>query len=722
MNSMHNAGLEASGQDLRDLPRTPRAPAQPRRGIPRGLALLLLLLLVFSCTSGASHGRGPLVPNSVLELGASERAEDQRSSLSHVFYRNNDAPPTPTTAELRELERKLEQAPELEVRELRELFGNDLELLAYATRDSDGDGVLDYRISEYRGKFFEGDVDVDGDGVRNVYDVAPYDARHGGRDTDGDGVPDQPGSFADRDGDGIPDHLDWSRRKTGAVPELQAGLFRDFGVILVERSARFSPELVQAVDDTMRFVFREPISTLRTVAVEDQLLISPDLGDNGFMLGQTQTLTVCVDSLDGATPLVMLGLVIHEVGHAWQLAQDFDLANAEAENNRLHFPPGSFTTSLERFGWELDPETLGEGGYAHRLYWPHFYATSPRYHYRGYAPNEWAAWFEALQRDNGPEFLRNSPAMTWGIVGPYSLTSPWEWHADHLMAAVYNRMDHALADHPNHAYRSVSPVLAERMLDTVQRQWSRFDYRNAAGTSIDRELGRRFYLSDAQVQTLVDRYVIPLVDLPMLVEAFALEPSPPTGVGGLVASASQTWTALRERVSPRVDELVRLPSVDVGALWRQPRARASSLERDLLRAEADRAASPASEPDPDETLAPPTDALAADALAVDTLDSPELGADTPDPAGPDAAPLRPARLREMLEHARPSALGDRHGAGRVGGVVGRPSKAGSGSDGDDIDPELAPPSVNADNAELAPLPDDTEGPEAREADVSDAVP
>jgi hypothetical protein len=517
------------------------------RLMPRGLGSLLLLLVVFSCTSGTRFDPDTLASAAPVELGPSELAEAQRRSLRHVFYRNNDAPPLPTPAELRRLDRDLATAPPVEVQELRDLFYGDNELLVYATRDSDGDGILDFRISEYRGKFFEGDLDLDGDGIRNVYDSAPFDPRVGGVDQDRDGVPDKPGSFGDRDGDGIPDHLDWSRRKPEPMPELQANLFRDFDVILVERSARFTPELVQAVDDTLRYVIRERLPTLRTVAVEGQLLISPDLGDNGFMLAQTQTLTVCTKSLEGAEPIVLLGLMIHELGHAWQLAQDFDESNLAAENVRMHFAPGRFTRSLERFGWKVDRATLSEG-YHHRLYWPHFYATSPRYLYRGSSPNEWAAWFEDVQRESGPEFLRNSPAVTWGMVGPYSLTSPWEWHADHLMAALYNRIDRGVTEHDNRTYRNISGLLRGAMLESVQAQWSRYDYRNAVGTSIDRELGRRFALTGAEIELLVDRYVIPLADFPMLSEALALETAAADGFGGVGVAVGESWDALRNQL------------------------------------------------------------------------------------------------------------------------------------------------------------------------------
>lgn len=650
-------------------------------GLPRGLGLVLLLLVVFSCTSGAGYQRAPVAPSGGLELGPSERAEEQRRSLRHVFYRNNDMPPTPSPRELRQLEHNLKEAPPVEVSELHDLFGNDVELLAFATRDTDADGVLDYRISEYRGKFFEGDTDLDGDGIRNVYDSAPYDRDVGGIDTNGDGVPDKPGSFADRDGDGIPDHLDWSRRKADNLPELQTALFRDFDVILVERSARFTPELIQAVDDTLRLVFNERLPTLRTIAVEDQLLISPDLGDNGYMVAQTQTLTVYTNSLEDAPPLVLLGLLVHEVDHAWQLAQDFDEADLSGENKKMHFPPGNFTASLERFGWEIDENTLAEG-YYHRLYWPHFYATSPRYLYRGSAPSEWAVWFEDIERESGAQFLRNSPAVTWSLVGPYSLTSPWEWHADQLMASLYNRMDRGLSEHQDHTYRtSIGSLLRARMLQAVQTQWSRFDYRNAAGTTIGRELGRRFELAPDEVELLVDRYMLPLIDLPMLSEALALD-SEVLGVAQLSDSLTSGWDELSERFNEplRQADWRALVRAGMGA-WHMtgrsvgvgPSDSADSGELD------DQADSTDSTDSTDQGNQADQDVSGDQADSVDQVDNVdnvdeldlgEQAADGSEPQPPDSPALDLEHPASGLPLARSGLTSERRGgAGRVGGIA-----------------------------------------------------
>lgn len=664
----------------------------------RGLNLLLLMLVVFSCTSGTRFEAESVASTTPQELAPSEVASEQRRSLRYLYYRNNDAPPPPRPSELRRLERDLAMAPPVEVQELQDIYGNDTELLVYATRDTDNDGILDYRISEYRGKFFEGDIDVDGDGIRNVYDSAPYDPKRGGVDTNGDGVPDKPGSFDDRDGDGIPDHLDWSRRKPEPLAAQQASLFHDFHLILVERSARATPELVQAVDDTLRYVIREPLPSLRTLAIEDQLLISPDLGDNGFMLAQTQTLTICMNSLEGAAPIVVLGLLVHEVGHAWQLAQDFDAADLAAENVKMHFPPGRFTRSLERFGWKVDRGTLGEG-YPHRLYWPHFYATSPRYLYRGSSPNEWAAWFEDVQRESGPEFLRNSPAVTWGMVGPYSLTSPWEWHADHMMAALYNRLDRGLDLHANRTYRNISGLLRKAMLESIQRQWSRYDYRNAVGTSIDRELGRRFALTPDEVQELVDRYVIPLADFPMLSEALALETAlvedERAGFAGFGSVVDEAIGDLREELHEPMRERPDLHTLVALGL--------SPWDSELTYAADTAPVDEAGEVDSDSAGEEPVDDGELEAMADPDLDLelPEATVAGPHSVGRSGLPIH------------------RGGAGRVGGYASGPRGPGDATVDDGWgagDPE-ADEAEQADEAGAAELGDESAiDPAADEAD------
>ncbi len=545
----------ARAKGMRRAERPSSGRSASRAALDRLFSTLLLLLVVLSCTSGAmiEPHVAALEPISPLAVGEHDSlGAAQRASLSYVFYRDNAMPRPPRDRELRRLDRDFAEAPPAEVEELRALFGDDRELLVYATRDSDGDGILDYRISEYHGKFFEGDLDVDGDGVRNVLDSHPYDPKHGGRDRDGDGAPDEPGSFADRDGDGLPDHLDWSRRKAEPMPTLQMRLFHDFDVVLVERSERFTPELVRAVDDVLRVVYRKPMPTLRTIAVEDQLLLVDDKGDNGFMVGQTQTLTLYARTIEGAPPLVLLGLVAHEVDHAWQMALDFDAGNLAAENVRIHYPAGRFAKLIEPFGWTAETKSLG-GNYVHQLYWPHFFATSPKYEYRGESTKAWQAWIDEIAAEVGGGFLSDPRLANRNVIGPYSMTSPWEWHADHMMASLYIRMDRSIAKHPNPAVARSAGLLRLRMFEAVHGQWGRYDYRNAAGSGIDDELARRFPLRDAELRKLVDRYVVSLVELPVLARALELDEATGLPREGLV----QLWQQLAGELELPLDAAAR---------------------------------------------------------------------------------------------------------------------------------------------------------------------
>jgi hypothetical protein len=86
---------------------------------------------------------------------ANDYSEQQRDSLAAVFYRGNPLPPPPTDLELKEVRTKVRKAPRWERRLLRQLYGRDRELWVYATRDSDGDGIFDFRVSDYYGRFLD---------------------------------------------------------------------------------------------------------------------------------------------------------------------------------------------------------------------------------------------------------------------------------------------------------------------------------------------------------------------------------------------------------------------------------------------------------------------------------------------------------------------------------------------------------------------------------------
>ncbi len=375
---------------------------------PRNTILLGLVAMSSACASFHTEVVAP-------ELTSGVQREEQLSSLRYLYYRNTTAPPPPTETELAGIEGVLESAPDGERGYLEEYYKNARDLLVFATRDSDGDGVHDYRVSDYYGKFLEGDIDVDGDGVRNVYDSSPYDPAVGGADTDADGVHDEPGSFQDANDNGIPDHLDW--RLHGKGPEAasqQEALFRDHEIILVERSAEFTEDLARSVYDAVTRLFRGPFTTravlptLRTIATKETCLLTPEVDDgtNAMVIVQTQSLVIYRIGID-YPPFVQLGLVAHELGHNYQFSLDFDQYDLAAENEHVYHPAPRFHALVEPFGWEAQPVVFDPAADRYQSFTPQYYEVTPFYTWLSDTTEEWAVWLERKYRREGDDYLED---------------------------------------------------------------------------------------------------------------------------------------------------------------------------------------------------------------------------------------------------------------------------------------------------------------------------
>jgi len=457
---------------------------------------------------------------------------EQVQSLSMVYYRaRNDEQAAslqvrlPGDEELARYQQQRKRMNEEALAILDDVYGADERLKALALRDSDGDGLADYRISDYFGKFSEGDLDVDGDGIRNVLDSHPYDRARGGRDTNGDGAPDV--DFTDANRNSIPDHLDWAL--PGRDPELvsiQAGLFRDFHIALVERDAEFDLPLARAVDDVIRRVYGARLApssglpNLRTIAVERTALLNQQLAEeagtdmDAQALYNSQSLVV-YDAGRGVDELIgLLGLLVHETGHAWHMSLDWDAAHPERENARNDFPAPVFVRTVEPFGWTTSGYFDGElkDDLPVRPQFLYTGISEPEFLYRGKTAQDWAEWVEEVYSIIGErdDYLEDERIASRGIVGDYSLTTPYEWYGDNMLAYVLLTLEEA-------ALSGLEPEQAAAARDNLTQAtraiWPGFYYRNL-GPEARAYFAATFPLVPADRDALVRRYLLPIIAAP----------------------------------------------------------------------------------------------------------------------------------------------------------------------------------------------------------------
>jgi len=458
-----------------------------------------------------------------------ELRQDQVSSLQYVYYgartpgqRAALAIELPAEDEVGVFKRQRAAMNEESLAYLDDFYGTDERLKALAIRDSDGDGLADYRISDYFGKFSEGDVDVDGDGVRNVYDSHPYDPARGGTDDDGDGIPEQ--EFDDANRNGLPDHLDWAAQGRDAeMAALQLGLFRDYKIALVERDTQFDVRLVRAVDDVVRklygdyFESKGTMPTLRTIAVERRALlnetVAEEAGDDtsAQVFSQTQSLTIYDTGREVEHDLALLGLLAHEIGHSYHMSLDWDYEHPELENARNDFPAPLFVGTVKPFGWTVSGYFDGElkDDLPVRPQFLYSGISEPEFLYTGKPAVDWAEWLNEIYFELGePEnYLEDHRFVSQGIVGDYSLTSPYEWYGDNVLAYLLVTLETtALAG----LDQSDATLARARITSSLRAVWPGFNHRNISPQAMT-YFSTAFPISPVDRRLLAGRYIEPII-------------------------------------------------------------------------------------------------------------------------------------------------------------------------------------------------------------------
>lgn len=421
--------------------------------------------------------------------------ELQRKSLTYVFYRDNPMPPSPAARELDELDQKFSKASPSEVELLQNLYGEERDLLVYATRDSDGDGLLDYRIDETSGKFMEGDPDLVSDGLLNVYHENPYQAVPAGVH-DEFGIPDK-----------IPRHLDWSiQGKPRGLVECQKRFFNRYRMILLERNSEFTPELCSTLEDVVGRVFQRAFSAhplgaiLNTVSTERDESIDPTNPADTYALTISQTRSmIFFNKMAEANPVFQLGVLVHEMAHVYEYWLDSDETQRK-EQERNVYRHTNYVRVATEFGWEFRPcgISLDDVFYLWRPQYQEIYPWTMTF--RGRSPEDW----EKRVNELGDDYLDASEFKKNDVVGDYSLTSPWEWHGDNMIAYVYNGMEDS-------AEKICGDGEAEAVTNRFRKDdkefWS-MDHSRARGNPAMKHFFETFPVSAEDWQILTRRYLL----------------------------------------------------------------------------------------------------------------------------------------------------------------------------------------------------------------------
>jgi len=392
----------------------------------------------------------PLLAGCALLYKSDDHMQPQAyESLTFVYYKNTPAAPTVNDVERSEVTSILAKMDQQERDFLEDNYGNDLDLKAYALRDTDGDGFNDYRING-DGRFIENDTDADGDGVRNVLDENPYD---------------RASTYIDTNANGVPDHIDWALMPEHQdYADLQASLFNDYDIIMVERNSAFTRELAQTNHDLIRY-FYWPLLTglsqqysgtypaLKTLATETAADHRGDDGTLADMAGANASVTY-YDSLksENYIPIFLLQVVAHELMHAVEFSLDTrcrfpvdsqtcdDSAFMRLKKHNIYYAQNYYALveelgwTVKREGWEKTDAPIEnlKASYAcqnifkyvqdHSCYFVP-YAES----FHGKTSDQWQALIGQLYEDKDDNYFDEPELKGNWVTGEYMMKESWEW-------------------------------------------------------------------------------------------------------------------------------------------------------------------------------------------------------------------------------------------------------------------------------------------------------
>lgn len=424
----------------------------------------------------------------------------QLESLRTIYYRSGQLPPDPSEAELAEL-RRLKALPELREQAalLEKAFPHDERLQAIAIRDRDQDGIKDYRITRC-GEFRENDPDADCDGIPNVLDDSP----NGSVATPGQSCaaePDWHRVTDDRNGNGLPDYLDWrvlNRSGGGKRPaEVQEGLFRDYGILLVDRRRRMPAAVAVELDHVIRDVFRGQVTAgfapLRVITTDRS--VCGDGDTYGWASPENSTVFFMPATLR-LSPIMRLEILAHELTHTTQYAMDFSVADLLGYRTQNRYEASHFLDFARSLGWTAVAPAPSRPPYALVAWLCADDDESPELRYLGQPPEDWQAdWDRITPTEQKAKHM----------VDSYAFSDAWEWHAEYSAAFVLNELLHAAG---RICTLSQAASLRRHLRDDMTADWD-YHHENAVGlAAYETVIPRRFHVDDASWDALARRFLL----------------------------------------------------------------------------------------------------------------------------------------------------------------------------------------------------------------------
>ena len=363
-----------------------------------------------------------------------------------------------------------------------------------AHRDQDGDGVPDFSVDEYLGKFFELDTDIDGDGIDNYFDSDPYDPNKGGVDTNGDGIPDR--DFLDVNHNGIPDHVDFAI--LGRNPEVAAAqkrIFDRYKILLVERDIAFTPSLTQAIEFSLDEVYGKQIaaisggarSWIRVIVAEKNVLLDYDESNATYAITDPYTKSVVFyePTVLAAGP-IQTAVAVHEFAHAFQFMVD------HFEKSKKNVTPQigeKFIDLIKAYGWRITADQQKPLPFtAIHGFWDEA-KSKYTFAYKDKTTDEWEKLLSARRQEytkNPPptgHYLEAADLAPYHIVNDYALTSVYEFHSEAATAAFWISVQDRLAVRlaaknslPLDMAKQKARSIMNHILDTGGNyKWTRYD-------------------------------------------------------------------------------------------------------------------------------------------------------------------------------------------------------------------------------------------------------